>query len=255
MRAAPHPEVAVEPFDLRPSGDEAAAVLCIHGLTGTPYEVRPIAEALVARGFRARGPRLPGHGTVPEDLVGIRWQAWLDAVRAEAEKLRAEHDRVHVAGLSLGGVLTLALAAEGLADAIAVVATPLHLRPAALPLLIPIAKRLRPFLPKRDGSDIRDPEARERHPGYRTMPLAAVHELIRLQRFVRPRLSRITAPILVAHGAHDSTAHPDDARRIAAEVASDTRRLLFLERSGHVVPVDYDGERLAASVCDFLTRL
>ena len=71
---------------------------------------------------------------------------------------------------------------------------------------------------------------------------------------VRAELARITAPLLVAHGSLDATAHPDDARQIAGEVASPERELLWLPNSGHVVPVDYDGPDLARATVDFLTR-
>jgi carboxylesterase len=246
--------VDASPYDLAPhGGDGRSAALCLHGLTGTPYEVRPLAEALAARGLRARGPVLPGHDSTPEALARVPFAAWLAAARQEFEQLRAEHDRVFVAGLSMGGLLALALASEGRGDALAVVGVPLRLRPVPLVAVVPIAKYFHRFLPKREGSDIQDPAARARHPGYKKMPLASVHELMKLQRVVIAGLSRVTAPILVAHGAFDRTANTDDAHRIAGEVSSDERRLLLLERSGHVVPVDYDGPRLANAVADFFT--
>ena len=63
--SAPEP-VVPGPYDLEPRGATTGdAVLCIHGLTGTPYEVRPLAEALADRGLRARGPLLAGHGGTP----------------------------------------------------------------------------------------------------------------------------------------------------------------------------------------------
>jgi esterase/lipase len=71
---------------------------------------------------------------------------------------------------------------------------------------------------------------------------------------VRAVLPRVAAPLLVAHGAHDRTAHPDDAREILARVASVEREHLVLEASAHVVPVDRDGARLAAAVVAFLRR-
>ena len=241
-------------YDCAPErSDGRSGALLLHGLTGTPYEVRPIAEALVARGIRARGPALPGHDTTPEDLSRVPYTAWIGAARTELAKLRAEHEHVFLVGVSMGGLVSLALAEEGLADALAVVGVPLRLRtPAAR--MVPLVKYLHAYLPKREGSDIQDPTARARHPGYRKMPLRSVHELMKLQRLVAPRLARVTAPILVAHGAFDSTAHPDDAHRIAAEVSSDERHLLMLARSGHVVPVDHDGPQLAASVAGFFAR-
>ncbi len=148
--------------------------------------------------------------------------------------------------------MSLALAEVGAIDALVVVGTPLRLRPAWLPWLIPVLKRVKRFAPKDQGSDICDPEARARHPGYSVMPLASVHELIRLQARVTAELSRIEAPILVAHGALDSTAHPSDAERIADSVSSLHCERLVLERSAHVVFVDYDGARLAEAVAEFL---
>lgn len=238
------------PFDLGPSGASAAA-LCLHGLTGTPYEVRPLAEALARRGLRARGPALPGHNATPEALAAVSWSEWLAAARAELDALREAHERVFAVGLSLGGLLCLALAAEGGVDALAITGTPLRLRH-PLARLVPLVKRARPLMPKAGGSDILDDAARARHPSYPVMPLASVHELMRLQRVVRGSLARVRAPILVAHGVHDRTAHPDDARALVAAVTSPEKELLWLERSGHVVPVDVDGPRLAEAVAGFL---
>lgn len=92
------------------------------------------------------------------------------------------------------------------------------------------------------------------HPSYSVMPLASVHELQRLQRLVRSGLSRVSCPILVAHGAHDTTADPEDANAIIASVSSDVREQLVCELSGHVVPVDFDAARLAKHAGEFLSR-
>ena len=237
-------------FDL---GDGRDAALCLHGLTGTPYEIRPIGEALAAAGVRAVGPLLPGHGGEPEVLARTGCVDWIDAVASAHRALCERHERVFLVGLSLGGLLALDRAASADVDALAVIGVPLRLRTRLTPFLR-IARYRWPYLPKRRGSDIRDAAARERHPSLRVMPIASVIELIRLQGRVRAALGRVTGPLLVAHGCLDATAHPDDARRIAAEVASPERELLWLPNSGHVAPVDYDGPELARAMVDFLTR-
>jgi len=242
------------PFDLRAAESgarERAAALCLHGLTGTPWEVRSLGEALAARGIRARGPALPGHNSTPETLAILHRDAWVSSVRDEYRRLRAEHERVFVVGLSLGGLLSLNLAANEPVDGLVVVGTPLRLRP-PIPMLLPLLKRIRPMLPKRGGSDIRDAEARARHPGYCVMPLRSVHELVQLQKTVRAQLADITTPILVAHGAHDSTADPRDAQRIHTGVSSEVRDIAIFDESAHVVPVDHDAPALAIRVSSFL---
>jgi carboxylesterase len=240
------------PFDL--PGDGRAAALCLHGLTGTPYEMRPLGEALSRRGIRASGPALPGHNETPERLARVPHTAWLEAALSHLRALRGTSERVFVVGLSMGGLLALDLAAAEPVDGVITIGTPLRLHH-PLAWLIPLVKHLTPMRPKPHGSDICDAAARERHPSYDVMPLRALHELQRLQARVRPRLARVTAPILVAHGAHDQTARPEDAREIHSGVGSLIRELVFFESSGHVVPVDFDGPRLGEAAGDFLVRI
>jgi len=254
VSAAATLKVDPAPFELGPrDGRERASVLCLHGLTGTPYEVRSVAEALAARGIYCQGPALPGHNTTPGELARTSYADWLDCARSEALALRERQVPVFAMGMSMGGLVSLCLAAEGAVDAVAVAGTPLALRQ-PIPLLVPWVKHLLPYRRKRGGSDICDAEARKRHPGYEVMPLASVHELLRLQAYVSQRLGDISIPLLVAHGALDRTADPRDAQRILDSVSASERELHIFERSGHVATVDYDGPRLASTVADFFER-
>jgi len=56
---------AGDPFDLV-GGD--VGVVCIHGFTGSPYEMRYLGEALARAGRTVRNLLLPGHGTSVDDL-------------------------------------------------------------------------------------------------------------------------------------------------------------------------------------------
>lgn len=244
-------DVEVGPYDLAPRGAATGdAVLCIHGLTGTPYEIRPVAEELASRGLRARGPMLPGHGGPPEVLARTDHEEWVACVRSELHTLRSEHERVFVAGLSLGGLLTLWLTATERVDAAAAIGTPLRFR-RGLPTAVAVGRFVRPMLPKRRGSDIADPDARARHPSTPVMPLRSVNELIRLQRRVWRALPSLEVPLLVAHGALDRTAPPWNRALIAGSVASRRVEQLELPDSAHIVPVDRDGPALCAAVADF----
>ena len=55
--------------------------------------------------------------------------------------------------------------------------------------------------------------------------------------------------------AAPASVDPADARRIYERVSSEQRELLLLPDSGHVVPVDHGGDRLAEAVVCHLTPL
>ena len=95
--------VDVAPFDLRPeAGTETGSVaLCLHGLTGTPYEVRPVAEALVSRGVRAVGIWMAGHNGTVDDLAATRHEEWVEL----------EHNKIEANALD--GDMTKSMSKKG----------------------------------------------------------------------------------------------------------------------------------------------
>lgn len=227
-------------------------MLCVHGLTGTPYEVRPPAEALARHGFACLGLLLPGHGETPQDLAETPRSGWLDAVLQAHDMLASSHRHVYLLGLSLGGVLSLAVAARRPVAGAVLLATPLELGRLArwaVPLLEPLVR----MLPKRPA--IRDREARRRHPGYRWMPLRAVQEVMRLQQELLGELSRVTAPLCLVYSRRDPTVHPGNAERILKAVASSEQEVRYLLRSGHVITVDLERQEVTRQVLQFLCKL
>lgn len=240
------------PFALGELGGSGPAVLCLHGLTGTPWEIREPAEALVERGFACLGPELPGHGSTPQALGSTPRAAWRDTVVESFDRLAETHPRVYVVGLSLGGVLALSLCQRRPVAGAVVLAAPIALSrgvQVAVRVLAPVLRSI----PK--TSDIVDPEALARHPGYRRMPLGAVRELIHLQREVERDLSRVEAPLRLIYSLADRTVDYADAERIRSQVSAPDSRVVTLEKSGHVMPVDLERERVAREVADFLCEV
>lgn len=238
-------------FDLGPA-TVPAGVLCLHGLTGTPYEVRPPAAALAAHGYRCVGPLLPGHGETPLALSRTPFGAWVEAAEAAWDVLSNQHERVYVLGLSMGGLLALHLGAARPVAGLVVLAAPLRLGLAAR-LCVPWLRHGVRFLPKTPA--IEDPIARSRHPGYDRMPLDAVHELMGLQRQVAARLQEVRAPIRLIYSRRDPTVKPAEAERILRAITSPDRSVAWLERSRHVLPVDLERERVSDEVVHFLGRI
>ena len=88
-------------------------VLIIHGFTANLNNVRDLAPPLEALGLPVRMPLLHGHGqNSPEALRGVTWADWLASAQAGLQDLLTEADKAIVVGHSLGGLLTLNLAAD-----------------------------------------------------------------------------------------------------------------------------------------------
>ena len=239
-------------------------MICVHGFTGTPYEMHYLGAALARTGATVRGPLLPGHGTSIGDLEQTRWEDWAAAVEREVDTMHRRCRQVAVVGQSLGGLLALHLAARrpGLA-AVAALATPLWLE--GLPGRVarwltgtgggPVQRALRRrvrTLPKLGGSDVRDRRARAENPCYDAIPVRALGELLALMPIVEAALPQIAAPVLVVHARRDHTAPVACAARIAERARA--RRVRILPRSFHLIAIDVERDLVAGEVIAFLGR-
>jgi len=253
--AVPGPAADAAPYDL-PGGPDAA--LLLHGLSGSPFEVRPVAEHLNGMGLRCRAPVLPGHGGDPRALEGVPWRAWVDGARDELLRLGGAR-RTLVVGCSMGALAALVLAHEhpDRVDALALLAPALEL--ALLPRLLGCLGRTGwaawlPLLPK-GASDVRDEEMRRRNPCMTAIPARAVGELLRMQEQVVRLLPAVAAPVLVVAGAQDHTVTLRGARRLAREVGSGPARLVVLPDSFHLVGIDVERDVAADEVERFMRSI
>jgi alpha-beta hydrolase superfamily lysophospholipase len=97
-------------FELSPEGEIRGGALLIHGLTDAPYSVKADAEELRKLGYYCLVLRMPGHGTVPGDLLKARWEDWRAAVRLGARHVRGKIGTTApfvLAGYSNGGALSV----------------------------------------------------------------------------------------------------------------------------------------------------
>ena len=112
---------ANSPFELRPGpacakgadGRPKRGILLIHGLSDSPFTMRDLAGHFQKRCFLVRAILLPGHGTVPGDLLSVTFEAWIEAARFGIRGLAGEVERVYVAGFSTGGTLAVHQALAG----------------------------------------------------------------------------------------------------------------------------------------------
>ncbi len=93
-----------------------AGILLLHGMSDSPYSLRSLGQRLHGAGAWVVGLRLPGHGTAPSGLVGVKWQDMAAAVRVSMDHLRDKvGDRpVYIVGYSNGGALAVYYAISAL---------------------------------------------------------------------------------------------------------------------------------------------
>lgn len=221
-------------------------VLLIHGFTGAPTEMRRLGDFLAAQSYTVSGPLLPGHGAEPAHLNQVRWQDWAGAVDDAFGELAGKVRHVFVAGLSLGGLLALHLAAHQPAVCGLLLYAPgLLVTERRLPLTA-VAKYVLPLLPKNElaNSDLVDPEAFNRIWCYETYAVGGASQLWRTQRAVRRELSRVTQPIVVFQGKGDRAVRPESPQVILDGVRSTDKRLVWLSNSGHNLLVDAESEAI-----------
>ncbi|UPG93566.1 alpha/beta hydrolase [Luteibacter aegosomatissinici] len=253
-------------------------VLLIHGLTGTPTEMRILGKGLNRAGFTVVGVRLAGHCGTEADLLSTTWQDWYASVEAAAEQLRGKVDRLFVAGLSMGAILALRLAAvrPTWVDGVGVFGATFRYDGWSIPwagrhlsFILPICKRLgicrtRSFI-EQPPYGIRDERLRAQvsaamfsgdseAAGLPGNPWHALAEMVWLARDVRKRLPDVVAPCFIAHAADDDVASTANADMVARRVRGPVEMLLLAD-SYHMITIDRERRTLIERSADFFTRV
>ena len=229
-------------------------VLVVHGFTGNPGSMRGLAEACASAGFHVEMPRLAGHGTVVEDMMSTTWADWSRDADTAYVTLASRVGKVVVMGLSMGGTLTLWLAAVHPETAGVVC-----INPATQPLPEEAIASIRGMLDGGTeiipgiGSDIADPEAKEN--SYSGTPVRPLLSFIDdgLRPLVR-RYSDIKVPLLLFTSTQDHVVSPSDSDKLMAVYGGD-RQQRKLERSFHVATQDFDKQLIFDEAVTFAHRV
>lgn len=252
-----HHSVQINPIYKKGSKDQAC--LLIHGFTGTPDCLRDLANELHSRDYTVHVPLLAGHGTTKEDLAKTSWKDWYKTVEDHLRELEANYSKVYVAGLSMGGLLSLKLALDfpNTVKAFSCLATPLFLKRwvhLALPLVTHSPLKYIYRYQNKATPDVKDPVARQNYWSTDAMPISCVQSIMDLQKLIKPKLKKIHQPAMLIHARYDSTAPYESMGEIARHLSSKITETVTLENSYHIITIDFEKDLVTKKVCDFFDQ-
>ena len=267
------PKKQNEPFLLGPE-DAEKACLIIHGFTGIAGEVRGLGESLAVQGIRTLGIALAGHSGDPDDLAHSTRKDWIASTEAGLAEL-AHHKEVFVAGLSMGGVLALMLAAqhpERIAGVIAMSTPTRFARSWMVGLARPFIKWFYPYKPfdlrnpkiqkiylnslnwqiENPSIDFSDPKVVAEIKQIR-LSISALHELAQLLEACRATLRQVCCPLLVIQSKRDKTVNPTCAKELMKLAANaQPKTLRWLQESDHVITLGPEREEVFVLSREFI---
>lgn len=248
--------VATPDFSLRLAGGRTGFLL-IHGLGGTPTEMRLVARALNRAGHTVHCPQLAGHCAGESELLATSWRDWAQSVLDELDRMRAICDRVIVGGLSMGAVMAMHVAAERpeAVAGLALYAPTLWYDGWSIPrysfllkwlIRTPIGRRY--SFVEREPFGVKDPRTRSliraaitrgdsSEAGLLGTPSGALQQMWALIAQTRREMPTIRCPALLLHAREDDVASLSNAfyiqRRLGGIVDA-----VILDDSYHLVTID-----------------
>ncbi|MET0232736.1 MAG: alpha/beta fold hydrolase [Rhodanobacteraceae bacterium] len=254
-----------------------SGVLLIHGLTGTPTEMRFVGNGLHRAGFSVLGMQLAGHCGDEKDLLATGWRDWYASVVEAASRFRAEVDHLFVAGLSMGAVLALKLAMDrpNDVDGVGLYGTtffhdgwatpPIGRLAFLLPLAVSLGIGRSKVSMENPPYGIKDERIRNRivaammsgdseAAGLAGFPWPSLAEFTRLSLHVRNRIGRVRAPCVVVHSGNDDIASLRNVRIVERGVRAPVETVL-LDDSYHMVTVDRQRGELIERSASFFRRI
>ena len=262
------------------NGTKGKAILLVHGMTGTPHEMRFIANYLNRAGFTIHCPRLANHGAPLDILKWTKWEAFYRTVKDEYLKMRGNYEHVYAGGLSMGALLALLLADEfkGEIKGVSCLSPTLfydgwnspwyrHLLPVAYftPLKYffyfkeeppygikneAIRRRIHEFFDRAELNNLNSVDQF----GYPYFPVSLLYQLKRVVWYLSDRLKNIETPVQIMQAKDDDMTSIRNSQYIYDRVSSPKKELVLLENCYHIITADQERQTVALKMAEFFDQ-
>ena len=235
-------------------------VVLVHGYLSCPEQMRPLAAQLHEAGFNVYAVRLDGHATAPQNLTTVRWEHWVESIVRGCAIMRHQSERVVVGGFSLGGLLSLEVAAMRSLEVAGVfsINAPMRLRDRRA-RLAPLAVELnaiRRALRLGNGHLVRRNDRSESPDiNYDTDYLRGLAQLMEVARRCRRRLGDVRVPALVVQAEEDPVVSPRSGRIICERLGSERKELVEVPLDRHIIVRGQSERTVGERVVRFVERI
>ena len=236
--------------------DNPMLAMCVHGYMGSPVYFAGWTEQLLAQGYDCKGLLLPGHGEEPKRFSRATAEEWIGHVRGEVAQAAAQYDGILMLGHSMGGLLSLLMAAEEKKIKGVFALNPavgFHFRPASL------SKYAGLLLGKPERDSEKRREIRSQVSVELTGLLDAGHyvrpmkQLYKLVARLPAAEEKITCPVLLFHGKKDETVSGRAIAKLCSRLPEGEE--VVLPDSTHEYYPASDRRIIAASLKKFAARV
>ncbi len=228
-------------------------VLAIHGGGGgTAADLLPLARELHEKGgYTVNLPLLPGYGTIPEELRETPIEEWISFLEREISALQQHCSKIIVGGHSMGGILTLILAAQHDLDAIFTISTPIGLK-GMLHRLVPFFKLFIKYHAVDSEQFKKDTDGK--WVGYDKIPLNIAPKIKKLIKIMRNSLSKVQAPAIMFQGRLDSVIKSNSMETLFNNINSETKKKIWLEHQDHPILHSPDHRTIVLKLISFINE-
>lgn len=230
------------------SGDRA--VLLLHGFTGNTSDVRQLGRYLQKKGLTSYSINYEGHAEHPEKITQSSPFVWYKQAVEAYDFLRSEGcSNIFVAGVSIGGVIALRLAAERDVTGVGTICSPMYMKdPETLygQFIAYAEKYLKMF-------ENKTPEQIEKETKNLEMT-GTFDDISTFINLVKGNLEDVNVPLFVAQATHDKVINPDSAKVIYNGAGTDEKEIKWYDKGGHVLTIDESKEELFEDIYNFIEQ-
>ncbi|CDZ99096.1 Carboxylesterase [Jeotgalicoccus saudimassiliensis] len=230
------------------SGDYA--VLLLHGFTGNTSDVRQLGRYLQKKDMTSYSINYEGHAEHPRKITESTPFVWYKEAVEAYDFLRAEgYSNIFVAGVSLGGVFALKLAAERDVTGVATICSPMYMKEASTlyAQFIAYAEKYLKMFEQKSPEEIKTVTDK--------LEMTAVFDDIRtFINSVRGNLEDVSVPLFTAQAVHDKVIDPDSANVIYDGAGTDEKVIKWYDKGGHVLTIDESKEELFEDIYNFIEQ-